>query len=189
MAVKVCSEDDVELGSAVRVVIDDVPIALVRDSAGVVHAIGDTCTHGDISLSEGFVEDDTHRVLGARLEVLPDDRRSAHPSGLRAGPRIHRHHRGRRHLHRPHPDFRLLERNTIMSVLEIKDLHVSVETEQGAKNILKGVDLTMRRGRDPRHHGPERLRQVDARLHDRRSPEVPRRQRLDHARRRRDAAS
>ena len=59
MAVKVCSEDDVELGSAVRVVIDDVPIALVRDSAGVVHAIGDTCTHGDISLSEGFVEDDT----------------------------------------------------------------------------------------------------------------------------------
>ena len=59
MAVKVCSEDDVELGSAVRVVIDDMPIALVRDSAGVVHAIGDTCTHGDISLSEGFVEDDT----------------------------------------------------------------------------------------------------------------------------------
>ena len=59
MAVKVCSEEDVELGSAVRVVIDDVPIALVRDSAGVVHAIGDTCTHGDISLSEGFVEDDT----------------------------------------------------------------------------------------------------------------------------------
>jgi 3-phenylpropionate/trans-cinnamate dioxygenase ferredoxin subunit len=59
MAVKVCSEEDVELGSAVRVVIDDVPIALVRDSAGVVYAIGDTCTHGDISLSEGFVEDDT----------------------------------------------------------------------------------------------------------------------------------
>jgi 3-phenylpropionate/trans-cinnamate dioxygenase ferredoxin component len=59
MAVKVCSEDDVELGSAVRVVIDDVPIALVRDSAGVVYAIGDTCTHGDISLSEGFVEEDT----------------------------------------------------------------------------------------------------------------------------------
>ena len=59
MAVKVCSEEDVELGSAVRVVIDDVPIALVRDSAGIVHAIGDTCTHGDISLSEGFVEDDT----------------------------------------------------------------------------------------------------------------------------------
>jgi 3-phenylpropionate/trans-cinnamate dioxygenase ferredoxin component len=59
MAVKICAEDDVELGSAVRVVIDGMPIALVRDSEGTVHAIGDTCTHGDISLSEGFVEDDT----------------------------------------------------------------------------------------------------------------------------------
>ncbi|HOY83416.1 MAG TPA: Rieske 2Fe-2S domain-containing protein, partial [Rhodoglobus sp.] len=27
-------------------------------AAGVVYAIGDTCTHGDISLAEGFVEDD-----------------------------------------------------------------------------------------------------------------------------------
>ncbi|MBK5238729.1 MAG: non-heme iron oxygenase ferredoxin subunit, partial [Actinomycetales bacterium] len=35
------------------------PIALVLDSAGDIHAIGDTCTHGDISLAEGFVEDDT----------------------------------------------------------------------------------------------------------------------------------
>ena len=57
--VKVCAESDIELGGAVRVVIDDVAIALVRDSAGTVHAIGDTCTHGDISLAEGFVEDDT----------------------------------------------------------------------------------------------------------------------------------
>lgn len=57
--VRVCSVDDIELGTAVRVVIDGVPIALVRDSAGDIHAIGDTCTHGDISLSEGFVEDGT----------------------------------------------------------------------------------------------------------------------------------
>jgi 3-phenylpropionate/trans-cinnamate dioxygenase ferredoxin subunit len=59
VAVRICAEDEIELGSAVRVVIDDVPIALVRDSAGDIHAIGDTCTHGDISLAEGFVEDDT----------------------------------------------------------------------------------------------------------------------------------
>ena len=39
--------------------IDGVPIAVVKDSAGDVHAIGDTCTHGEISLSEGFVEDET----------------------------------------------------------------------------------------------------------------------------------
>ncbi len=59
MVVKICAETDIELGTAVRVVIDNVPIAVVRDSAGEIHAIGDTCTHGDISLAEGFVEDDT----------------------------------------------------------------------------------------------------------------------------------
>jgi 3-phenylpropionate/trans-cinnamate dioxygenase ferredoxin subunit len=40
-----------------RVVLDGVPIVVVKDSAGTVHAIGDTCTHGDISLAEGFVEE------------------------------------------------------------------------------------------------------------------------------------
>jgi len=59
VTIKICAESDIELDSAVRVVIDGTPIAVVRDSAGVVHAIGDTCTHGDISLAEGFVEDDT----------------------------------------------------------------------------------------------------------------------------------
>src|SRR4051794_10007051 len=33
-----------------------------------------------------------------------------------------------------------------MSVLEIKDLRVSVETDQGTKHILKGVDLTINQG-------------------------------------------
>jgi len=31
-----------------------------------------------------------------------------------------------------------------MSILEIKDLHVSVDTEDGPKEILKGVDLTIK---------------------------------------------
>jgi len=58
-AQKACSVSDLAVGQASRVVIDGVPIAVVIDSAGAVHAIGDTCTHGDISLAEGFVEDDT----------------------------------------------------------------------------------------------------------------------------------
>lgn len=33
-----------------------------------------------------------------------------------------------------------------MSVLQIKDLHVSVETDQGTKQILRGVDLTINEG-------------------------------------------
>lgn len=56
---RICAFDELEPNQAVRVEIDDIPIALVRDSAGDVFAIGDTCTHGDISLSEGFVENDT----------------------------------------------------------------------------------------------------------------------------------
>lgn len=56
---RACSADELAPNQALRVVIDDVPIAIVRDSAGEIHAIGDTCSHGQISLSEGFVEGDT----------------------------------------------------------------------------------------------------------------------------------
>ena len=41
-----------------------------------------------------------------------------------------------------------------MSVLEIKDLHVSIETDQGVKNILKGVDLVIREGETHAIMGP-----------------------------------
>lgn len=57
--IKICGEDEIKPGQAVKVVVEGVPIALVKDSAGVVHALGDTCSHGEISLSEGFVEGDT----------------------------------------------------------------------------------------------------------------------------------
>ena len=56
-AVKICSLDELNANEALRVEIDGVAIALVKDSAGECFAIGDTCTHGDISLAEGFVED------------------------------------------------------------------------------------------------------------------------------------
>ena len=55
----VCALDDLVVDRAKRVVVGQIPVALVLDSTGTVHAIGDTCTHGDISLSEGFVEDGT----------------------------------------------------------------------------------------------------------------------------------
>ncbi|MFF5791081.1 MULTISPECIES: Fe-S cluster assembly ATPase SufC [unclassified Paeniglutamicibacter] len=41
-----------------------------------------------------------------------------------------------------------------MSTLEIKDLHVSIETEQGTKEILKGVSLTINTGETHAIMGP-----------------------------------
>lgn len=56
---KVLAVSDLVQDQATRVVVDDVPIAIVLDSNGEIHAIGDTCSHGQISLAEGFVEGDT----------------------------------------------------------------------------------------------------------------------------------
>lgn len=56
---KALALSDLVQDQAARVVLEDVPIAVVLDSSGEVHAIGDTCTHGQVSLSEGFVEDGT----------------------------------------------------------------------------------------------------------------------------------
>ena len=41
-----------------------------------------------------------------------------------------------------------------MSTLEIKDLHVSVDTEEGSKEILRGVTLTIRSGETHAIMGP-----------------------------------
>ena len=59
MSTKVCALADLSVSTAKKVVVDGTAIAVVMDSGGEVHALGDTCTHGDISLSEGFVEGDT----------------------------------------------------------------------------------------------------------------------------------
>ncbi len=53
----VCNANDIQVKQALRVLIDDYPpVAIVRDSMGDIHAIADTCSHADISLSEGEVE-------------------------------------------------------------------------------------------------------------------------------------
>lgn len=57
-----CSTTDLDPAEAQQVMLENatgarVPVAVVRDSDGSWHAIGDTCTHGNYSLSEGYVED------------------------------------------------------------------------------------------------------------------------------------
>lgn len=57
MAVRVCAESELGPGEAVKVLIGGAAVALVKDADGTCHAIGDTCSHAEISLSEGFVEE------------------------------------------------------------------------------------------------------------------------------------
>ena len=54
--VRVCSVDDLPTVGAVQAQIAAKRIAIVRDSAGDIHAIDDTCSHANVSLSEGDVE-------------------------------------------------------------------------------------------------------------------------------------
>ena len=61
MAIKVCAETELEPGQTLKVLIDGKAITLVKDEHGTCHAIGDMCSHAEISLSEGFVE-------GAQIE-------------------------------------------------------------------------------------------------------------------------
>ena len=77
---RACAVDDVEDGSAVRVVIDGIPIAVVR-SAGEVYAIHDVCSHANVALSEGEIEDQTIEcwLHGSRFDL-----RTGRPTGLPA---------------------------------------------------------------------------------------------------------
>ena len=59
MAIRICAVEDIKPGKSIRVKIGDEAIAVVRTSTGDVKAINDKCSHGEISLSEGFVDDQT----------------------------------------------------------------------------------------------------------------------------------
>ncbi|NLT53836.1 MAG: non-heme iron oxygenase ferredoxin subunit [Actinomycetales bacterium] len=70
-AVRVCALDDLDEVGALRVVVAGEPIAVVRDEEGHLHAIDDTCTHAQVSLSEGEVEGCTIEcwVHGSRFDL------------------------------------------------------------------------------------------------------------------------
>jgi 3-phenylpropionate/trans-cinnamate dioxygenase ferredoxin subunit len=59
MAVRICAVEDIKLGKAIRVKIGEEAIAIVRTKADQVYALNDKCSHGEISLSEGFVDNET----------------------------------------------------------------------------------------------------------------------------------
>ncbi|MCT1716881.1 MULTISPECIES: Rieske (2Fe-2S) protein [Dermabacter] len=49
--------DDLAPGSVMGIEVGGIEIALARDTDGTVHALGDLCTHRNVNLSDGDVED------------------------------------------------------------------------------------------------------------------------------------
>jgi 3-phenylpropionate/trans-cinnamate dioxygenase ferredoxin component len=77
---RACSLNDVPDEGALRVQLDGKPICIAR-SQGEVFAISDICSHADVSLSEGDVEDGTIEcwLHGSRFDL-----RTGMPTGLPA---------------------------------------------------------------------------------------------------------
>ncbi len=82
----VCDTGDLEPGEAMRVDLEDadgrpVPVAVVRDESGEFHAISDICSHGQVNLSDGEVEDTS---IECWLHGSSFDLRSGKPLSLPA---------------------------------------------------------------------------------------------------------
>lgn len=56
---RICALEDIKPGKSIRVKVGDNAIAIVRTPAGDVKALDDKCSHGEISLSEGFIDNET----------------------------------------------------------------------------------------------------------------------------------
>jgi 3-phenylpropionate/trans-cinnamate dioxygenase ferredoxin subunit len=75
---RACAVADVEDGAALRVTIDGIPVAIVR-SEGEVFAIHDVCSHANVALSEGEVDDQTIEcwLHGSRFDLVTGRPRAA----------------------------------------------------------------------------------------------------------------
>ena len=167
-----------------------VEVAIVRRRRRRVFAIDDECSHAAIPLSEGDVGGLRDRVLAARLALRPAHRQADRPAGHRAGRRSTRCK---------------IDGDDVLVDVEPPDCHPTLRqptprSEHGHAGDPRPARHGRHRGRpegdpqgrrpdhqrrrDARDHGPERLRQVDAGLLDRRPPEVHRHRRLGHPRRR-----
>jgi 3-phenylpropionate/trans-cinnamate dioxygenase ferredoxin subunit len=80
-AVPVLKVADLPDVGAVQVRVDGRPLSIVRAEDGSLHAIDDICTHANVSLSEGEVEDCTIEcwLHGSRFDL-----RTGEPTGLPA---------------------------------------------------------------------------------------------------------
>ena len=75
-----CVVNDIPDGGAHRVVVEGVPVAVVR-SDGEIYAVHDVCSHANVALSEGEVEG---RTIECWLHGSRFDLTSGRPTGLPA---------------------------------------------------------------------------------------------------------
>ena len=75
--VKLCSTGDIPLNEGRRFEVNGVPVAVFHLPLGFF-AIGDTCSHEESSLAEGFVEDDLVECAkhGAQFDIATGKNRS-----------------------------------------------------------------------------------------------------------------
>ena len=68
--VKVCALEEIPEDGALGVEIGDTPVALAR-SGGEVYAVNDICSHAEVSLSDGDVENGTVEcwLHGSRFDL------------------------------------------------------------------------------------------------------------------------
>ena len=78
--VRACALDDVPAEGAIRVTLDGRPVCVAR-SRGEVFALHDVCSHAEVPLSEGDVDDGTVEcwLHGSRFDL-----RTGKPTGLPA---------------------------------------------------------------------------------------------------------
>jgi 3-phenylpropionate/trans-cinnamate dioxygenase ferredoxin subunit len=79
-AVRACALEDVPEEGAIRVLLGGRPVCVAR-SQGEVFALSDVCSHADVALSEGEVEDGS---IECWLHGSLFDLRTGQPSGLPA---------------------------------------------------------------------------------------------------------
>ncbi len=78
--VKICAVEDVAPGTSLGTEVDGVPLAIVHAEDGF-HAVYDVCSHAEVPLSEGEVEDCTVEcwLHGSRFDL-----RTGRPTALPA---------------------------------------------------------------------------------------------------------
>ena len=69
--IKVCAVEDIEPGTVISADVDGVQVAVVRTTRGEVYAIYDECSHQEVPLSEGEIEDCTVEcwLHGSRFDL------------------------------------------------------------------------------------------------------------------------